>query len=123
MNTVLWTLQVVLALVFMGAGTVKLVQLREKLVKTMAWTAAMPQRTVRLIGTVEVLGALGLILPAVTRILPWLTPLAAVGLGLTMIGAAMTNLRLNKPMHIAANIVLFAVAVFIAYGRFVLLPA
>jgi len=121
-NTVLWTLQVVLALVFAGAGTVKLVQPREKLVRTMAWTAATPQRAVRLIGTTEVLGALGLILPALTGILPWLTPLAAVGLALTMIGAALTNLRIDKPTHIPTNMVLFAFAVFVAYGRFVLVP-
>lgn len=122
MNIVLWTLQVLLALMFTGAGTVKLVQPREKLVRTMAWVATTPQQTVRLIGTIEVLGALGLVLPALTGILPWLTPSAAVGLGLTMIGAAMTNLRLNKPAHIAANAGLFGVAMLIAYGRFVLVP-
>jgi len=122
MNTLVWTVQVVLALVFAGAGGVKLVQPREKLTRVMAWTAVTPQPVVKGIGMLELLGALGLILPALTGILPWLTPLAAAGLGLTMVGAALTNLRIGKPRHLIANAVLLVAAAFVAYGRFVGLP-
>lgn len=120
-NALLWTLQVVLALVFAGAGTAKLVVLRERLTQMMAFVAGTPQRVVRLIGGLELFGTLGLVLPAVTGTLPRLTPLAAAGLALTMVGAALTNLRIGKPGHIAANAVLFAAA-FVAYERFVLVP-
>ncbi len=74
---------------------------------------------VEAVGVLEILGALGVILPWATGILPWLTPLAAIGLGLTMVGAFLTHLRRKElvPMGIV-NIVLFSVAVFTAYGRF-----
>lgn len=123
MNALLWTLQVVLAFVFFGAGGAKLVQPREKLTRMMAWVAQTPQTVVKGIGTLELLGALGLVLPALLGVLPWLTPLAAAGLALTMVGAALTNLSTGKPSHIAANAVLLAAAAFVAYGRVVLPPA
>ena len=88
----------------------------------MTWTAGTPQPVVKGIGVLELLGALGLILPALTGILPWLTPLAAVGLGLTMVGAALTNLHTGKPRHLIANAVLLIATTFVAYGRFVGLP-
>ena len=97
MNTA-WTLQVVLALVFFGAGGAKLAQPREKLTRTLAWVARTPQPVVTLIGTLELLGALGLVMPALTGVLLWLTPLAAAGLALTMVGAALTNLSIGKPV-------------------------
>jgi hypothetical protein len=75
-----------------------------------------------LIGLLEVLGATGLILPAVTGILPGLTPLAALGLALTMIGAMLTHLRRKELPMIAVNFVLLALAAFVVYGRYVALP-
>jgi hypothetical protein len=75
-----------------------------------------------MIGILEVLGAVGLILPALTDILPILTPLVAVGLTLTMVGAAITHFRRGEYPNITMNLVLMALALFIAYGRFVLLP-
>lgn len=65
---------------------------------------------------------MGLILPAATGSLPWLTPLAAVGLALTMVGAAIAHLRRGEYSHIIVNVVLFGLAVFVAYGRFVVEP-
>jgi hypothetical protein len=78
--------------------------------------------TVRLIGGLELLAAIGLILSALTGILPILTPLAAVGLVLTMIGAMLTHLRRHEPAAMVFNLVLLALAAFVAYGRFVLVP-
>ena len=89
----------------------------------MAWVEDFSQETVRPIGTLEVLGAIGLMLPALTGILTWLTPLAAAGLVLLMIGAALTHLRRIEYRNIAVNAVLLILAAFVAYGRFFVLPA
>jgi uncharacterized membrane protein YphA (DoxX/SURF4 family) len=118
MGIALWVVQVLLALAFLGAGATKLSQPKEKLLKNMAWVEDFSQRTVRLIGTLEVLGAIGIVLPALTGILPWLTPLAALGLVLLMIGAALTHLRRTEYGYIAMNVVLLVLAAFVAYGRF-----
>ena len=118
MGIALWVVQVLLALAFLGAGATKLSQPKEKLLKNMAWVEDFSQRTVRLIGTLEVLGAIGVVLPALTGILPWLTPLAALGLVLLMIGAALTHLRRTEYGYIAMNVVLLVLVAFVAYGRF-----
>ncbi|MCR6493666.1 DoxX family protein [Cellulomonas sp. P24] len=118
MNTVLWILQSLLALAFLAAGGMKLSQPKERLETTMGWVADVSAPMVRFIGTVEVLGALGLILPAATGIATVLTPLAAVGLGLVMVGAAVTHARRSEPQQIVVNVVLLAIAVVIAWGRF-----
>ena len=77
----------------------------------------------RVIGLIEVLGAIGLIVPAVTGILPTLTPLAAAGLVLTMVGALGLHLsRRDGFAKAAPSIVLLALTLFVAYGRFVAVP-
>jgi uncharacterized membrane protein YphA (DoxX/SURF4 family) len=117
MDIALWIAQILLALAFLLAGGIKLTQPKEKLVGNMPWVEDYSLGTVRLIGGLEILGAIGLVLPALTGILPWLTPLAAVGLALTMIGGAIINLRRGEAQPIFANVVLFALALFVAYGR------
>ncbi len=123
MNVVLWVLQVVVALSFLMAGTMKLTQPLERLAQNMGWVKDFPPAVVRGIGLLEVLGAVGLVLPAATGILPWLTPLAATGLVLTMIGAALTHARRHEYPMIAANSVLLALALVVAVARFAVLPA
>ena len=76
MNIALWTIQILLAAFFVMAGLMKVLQPKEKLAEQMAWVEDFSQRQIRVIGTLELLGGIGLILPAVTGILPWLTPLA-----------------------------------------------
>jgi len=122
MNIVLWIVQILLALAFLMAGGMKVSQPIEKLKKAMSWTSHTSVGTVRLIGILEILGALGLILPAVTHILPWLTPVAAIGLVLTMIGAAIVHIRLKEFAGLGAPLVLFLLALFIVYGRFMISP-
>jgi len=78
--------------------------------------------TIRAIGAVEVLGAIGVVLPMLTGILPWLTPLAAAGLALTMVGAMATHFRRKEYPMILINLVLLALAAFVIYGRFVAFP-
>jgi uncharacterized membrane protein YphA (DoxX/SURF4 family) len=120
MNIVLWIVQILLALAFLMAGGMKVSQPGEKLRKAMSWTEHVP--VVRLVGILEILGALGLILPAVTGILPWLTPVAAIGLVLTMIGAAIVHIRLKEFAQLGVPLVLFLLALFIVYGRFMISP-
>jgi uncharacterized membrane protein YphA (DoxX/SURF4 family) len=124
MNTALWIVQILLALAFFMAGIMKATQPIDKLQERMEWVESLNPRTlVRIIGSLEVLGALGLILPALTGILPWLTPIAAGGLVLTMIGAIALHLRRGDTVsHLATNFVLLALAAFVIYGRAVALP-
>lgn len=122
MNTVVWIAQILLALAFGMAGVMKATQPKEKLAANMGWVNDFSQNAVRGIGTVEMLGAIGLILPALTNIFPILTPIAAVGLVLVMGGAIFTHFRRKEYPMIAINLVLLAIAAFIAYGRFVAVP-
>ncbi len=122
MNIVLWILQVLLGLVFGMVGLSKLTQPKEKLASQMGWVEEFSQGTVRLIGLVELLAAIGLLLPALTGFLPVLTPLAALGLVLVMVGAMLTHLRRKETPMVGVNLVLLLLAAFVAYGRFVAVP-
>ena len=119
MNTALWIVQILLALAFGMTGFMKVRPTREKLATSMGYFSP---NIVRTIGVLELSAAVGLILPALTGILPVLTPLAALGLVLTMIGAMLTHLRYGQRRMIATNLVLLALAAFVAYGRFVAVP-
>lgn len=122
MNTMLWIVQIMLALVFGLTGLLKVTQPPERLATHMGWVDDVAPATVRLVGVLEVLGAVGLILPAATRILPWLTPVAAGGLVLTMVGAMLTHLRRHENSRISVNIVLLALAILVVVGRAVSAP-
>src|SRR5713101_9138432 len=119
MNIVLWVVQILLALAFGMAGFMKVTRPIDRLETRMGWVKDIGPRGVRLIGSLEILGAIGLILPAVTGILPWLTPVAATGLALTMVGAMITHTRRGEYSGIGVNLVLLLLALFVVYGRFV----
>jgi uncharacterized membrane protein YphA (DoxX/SURF4 family) len=123
MSIALWVVQVLLAAAFVVSGATKLSQPKEKLLKNMAWVEDFSQPTVRIIGALEVLGAIGIVVPALTGIVPSLTPLAALGLVLTMIGAALTHLRRSEYSVITVPAVLLILAAFVAYGRFFVVAA
>ncbi|HYH26595.1 MAG TPA: DoxX family protein [Blastococcus sp.] len=119
MNIVLWIVAGVLAAAFLAAGLMKLTQPKAKLAESgMGWTDDFGDGAVKAIGALEVLGALGLILPAVFDVATILVPLAATGLALLMLGAAVTHARRKETPMIVTNLVLFALAVFVAWGRF-----
>jgi uncharacterized membrane protein YphA (DoxX/SURF4 family) len=120
MNIVLWVLAALLAFVFLGAGAMKLTQSKDKLAANpnMAWTEQFSAGTIKLIGLLEVLAAIGLILPAVLGIASALVPLAAVGLVLLMIGAALTHARRKENQAAVINVVLLVLAAALAVGRF-----
>jgi DoxX-like protein len=118
MTYALWTVQILLAAVFLFAGGMKLVLPLEKL----AGPVALPGALLRFIGVVEVLGAVGLILPAALRIKPWLTPLAALGLVVVMIGAVVITLIAGESFAAVMSAVVGLLAAFVAYGRWRLAP-
>ncbi len=118
MNTILWFFQIFVAVVFLTTGVLKVSQPKENLQHQMSWVKDAPALMVKIIGFLEILGAFGIILPALTGIAPWLSPLAAVGLTLTMIGAIVTHIRLTEYSKLWLPVVMLALTIFIAYGRF-----
>ncbi len=118
----LWVLQGLLALAFLLAGGMKIIRSKEQLGAQMKWVDDFSASIIKGIGSLEVLGGLGLILPALTHVLPWITPVAASGLVLTMIGATITHLRRKETAQIGAPIVLLILCAIVAVGRFIILP-
>jgi hypothetical protein len=118
-NVVLWIIAGVLAAAFLAAGTMKVSQPKEKLAASgMGWVESYPAGAVKLIGALEIAAAVGLILPALLDIAPIFVPLAATGLVLMMIGAAITHARRGERPVIAVNVVLLVLAALVAWGRF-----
>jgi hypothetical protein len=120
MNTALWIIQALLALLFLFAGGMKLVMPIEELIKQMP--LALPGWFIQFIGVVEILGGIGLILPWLTGIRPGLTPLAAVGLVILMIGATVYGVVAGDPVSALMPVVVGILAAFVAYGRWRLVP-
>jgi hypothetical protein len=120
MNLALWIVAGLLAAVFLFAGSSKLFIPREKLAKAPGggWTLDFSVGFVKALGAVEILGAVGLILPALLDIAPVLVPLAALGLGLIMIGAALVEFRRQEFKHVLVNLTYLALIAFVAWGRF-----
>jgi len=119
MNVALWIIAGLLAVGSLAGGAMKLVQPKEKLAASgWGWVEDFGGGTVKAIGALEILAAVGLILPAALDIVPILVPLAAVGLVLLMIGATITHLRRNEAKTIVVNLALLVLAGVVAWGRF-----
>ena len=119
MNVVLWIIAAVLAVAFLGAGSMKLLRTKEQLAASgMGWVESWQPTTIKLIGALEVLGAIGLILPAALDIAPIFVPLAALGLVIIMIGAIVVHSRRKENQMVIGNLVLLALAVVVVWGRF-----
>ena len=119
METALWIVEGLLAAIFLLTGMTKLTQPRQKMAAgPMRWAADVTDAQFRTIGLLEVLGAIGLILPAALGITSFLTPLAAVGLVLVMVGAIYTHLRYDESERLAVPIVVLALALFVALEGF-----
>ena len=119
MTYALWIVQGLLALLFLFSGGMKLVLPLEALTEQMP----LPGPFVRFIGVAEVLGAIGLILPGLLRIRPGLTPLAAVGLVIIMIGATVLTLAGGEVVLALIPLVVGLLVAFVAYGRWSCLTA
>jgi uncharacterized membrane protein len=123
-NVFLWVLQVLLALAFVAVGLNHAFRAEAmKAQRGMAWIGAVPRGLMTAIGLLEVLGGLGLLLPALTGILPWLTPLAAAGLVTIMALAVVFHAaRPGESRNIVMNVILLVLAAVVAYGRWVVAP-
>ena len=119
MNIALWIIAGLLAAGSLGSGAMKLARPKEKLAASgMGWVEDFSAGAVKSIGILEVLAAVGLILPAALGIAPVLVPLAAVGLVVLMVGAIITHLRRHEAKAIVENLAVLALAGLVAWGRF-----
>lgn len=116
MDIFLWILQILLAAAFLGSAVVKNTVAKDDLKARMPYVEDFSQGQIRAIGLIEGVAAIGLVLPWATGIAPILTPLAAVGLVITMVVAALVHRRRGE--SIAFNLVLAALALIVAIGRF-----
>ena len=117
MNVALWIVQSVLALGFLAAGVMKTSQPISKLRTNMAWVDSVGQPGVKTIGSLEFLGGIGLVLPAAFKVAVFLTPLAAIGLAITMFGAILLHLKRSEPAQSIPALVLLLLLAFVVWGR------
>jgi hypothetical protein len=117
LHIALWVAQALLAVAFGMAGSMKLFTPIPELAATLPFAAEVPEGLVRFIGAAEFAGAFGMILPAASRVKPWLTPLAGVGLLLVMVLAAGYHASRGEWNALPTNVVLGALAAFVAWGR------
>lgn len=123
MNIVLWIAQVLLAVVYLLAGGMKAGRPIDVLGKSMAWVRAFPAGFVRFVGVAELLGAIGLIGPMATGVLPWVTVAAAMGLVVVQVGAILFHATRREMQKIPMNIVLLLLALLVTIGRLAIVPA
>jgi uncharacterized membrane protein len=120
MSTVTWVFQGLLAAIFLASGSAKISMSRDTLLATgQTGIAPFPMPVVRLVAGFELLAAAALIVPRWSGVLPALSPLAAVGLGTVMIGAAGSHLYLREPRAVAVNALILLACVFVAVAGFI----
>jgi hypothetical protein len=122
MNTALWILQGLLAAAFLAFGGMKLGLSEAALAAKLGWIASTPKWLPRFIGAAEVLGAIGLVLPAATRIAPWFTPLASASLATVTLLAVVVHFARNEGALAAPAAVLCLLCIALAAGRVWLVP-
>jgi uncharacterized membrane protein YphA (DoxX/SURF4 family) len=119
MSIALWTVSALLAAVFLGSGLAKSVLSRERMLATgQSGIAPFPMPVVRVTAICEIAGAAGLFAPWLLDVAKVLTPVAALGLCVVMVGAAVSHASLREPKQVAANLVLLGLAAFVGAGRF-----
>jgi uncharacterized membrane protein YphA (DoxX/SURF4 family) len=117
MHIALGIASALLFVVFVASGLVKVTTPKPKIHSRMPFTEDYSGRQVKTIGVLEIVGAVGVIVPWLTRILPWLSIVAAFGLAAVMVGAIIVHARRHEPRQIPLNVVLLALALFVAIGR------
>jgi uncharacterized membrane protein YphA (DoxX/SURF4 family) len=119
MNVTLWVLQSVLAVAFAAAGLMKLTQDKKVLAgRGMDWVDDVSPGAVKALGAAELLGAIGVVLPAVLGIAPILVPIASTCLGIVMVGAIVLHIRRKEGAAFLVPAVLLIMAAVVAWGRF-----
>jgi hypothetical protein len=116
-NAVLWVLQIVLALVFLALGLLMVTRSRERLLRVAGWVEDFPGGVVRVIGVLELLAAVGLVLPGVLGTGGVLVPVAALGLIVLLIGAITTHLLRGEQDEVGVPVALLIAAAVVAAGR------
>ncbi len=119
MNIALWIIAGLLGAAFVASGAMKLLQPKDQLIASgVDFLEGFRPGSIKAIGALEIVGAVGLVLPAALDIAPVLVPLAAVGLVAMVIGAIIAQLRRHDTHAIVANLALIALAGFLVWGRF-----
>src|SRR4051794_24854084 len=117
MNVALWIAAGILAAMFLLAGLMKLTKSQSDLIASgQGWAEDVPANVVKAIGALEVLGAIGVVLPGALDIATWLVAAAAIGLAVIMVGAVVTHSRRREYPNTIVNAALFAVAIFVVVG-------
>ncbi|MBV9227861.1 MAG: DoxX family protein [Chloroflexi bacterium] len=122
MNITLWIIQALVAILFLIVGYLKAFQPLDTLAKSFKWIPSFPPSFVRFLGICEILGAIGIVLPPLTHILPWLAIAAAVGFILAAGGGAIVHIARREYAVIVPNIILVILSAFVIYGRLTLAP-
>lgn len=118
MNVVLWIGQCALAAIFVLSGALKSTQSKERMLATgQTGVREFPLPAIRLVAISELLAVVGLLVPQATGVAPVLTPLAALGLAVVMVGAAVAHTRLQEPRTAAVNVAILLLCVAVAAGR------
>jgi putative oxidoreductase len=120
-NLLLWILQIVFGLFFLYTGVVHFT-LPEGLPDQISWMYDLSDPVHYVAGTAEILGGLGLILPGLTRVAPWVIPWAALGMVVVMVGGSIWHIGRDEFQNVATNVATALVMVYIAYGRWKLAP-
>lgn len=124
MNIILWISQGLLACIFLLAGIMKVTKNKETLREKLGdWTDSYTESKLKLIGLLEILGAIGIILPMLINWIPLLTPIAAIGLSMTMVGALMVHFKRKETDKTIVNFALLFLSLFIVVGRLYIQPA
>jgi uncharacterized membrane protein YphA (DoxX/SURF4 family) len=118
MSALLWVLQIVLALAFLPIGVLTIRRSRMRLVGVAPWVEDFPEPVVTAVGALEVLGAVGVVLPGVLGAAPVIVPVAATGLAILMIGAIVELLTRGEVDRISVPAALLVAATAVAIGRF-----
>jgi uncharacterized membrane protein YphA (DoxX/SURF4 family) len=116
-NAVLWLLQIVLALAFLALGLLMVTRSRERLLRVAGWVEDFPEWVVTAIGVLELLGAVGVVLPGVLGVAGVLVPVAALGLVVLLIGAIVTHLLRGEQDEVSMPVALLIAAAVVAAGR------
>ncbi|GBE65777.1 hypothetical protein MFM001_22390 [Mycobacterium sp. MFM001] len=118
MNVLLWSLQVILAVIFAASGLAKISQPKARLIASgQTGVAPFPLPVIRVTALAELLGAVGILLPRLVGVAEYLTPLAAAGFAVVMVGAVSSHAYLREPRNVALTAMILVAAVLVAVGR------
>jgi hypothetical protein len=117
LNTGLWVAQLILLAAFGAAAWLKITSPIPQLAAMWPWTGVLPEPQVRLIGLIDLLGGIGVVLPTLTGVRPRVTVVAALGCATLQVCAMIFHISRGELAATPVNVVLLALALFVAWGR------